>query len=86
MTEGGEIIISLHQDEAGRITIQVKDNGPGINKDIINEIFSPFFTTKAKTNNTGLGLYIVKKICDHHKADLSCSSDEQKGTTFTIKF
>jgi signal transduction histidine kinase len=86
IVKGGKIIISLFKDENGRLSLQVKDNGPGIKKDIINEIFSPFFTTKTIENNTGLGLYIVKKICDRHKAELVCSSEENTGTTFTIKF
>jgi signal transduction histidine kinase len=86
IVKGGEIKISLFKDESDRLSLQVKDNGPGINKDIIEEIFSPFFTTKAKENNTGLGLYIVKKICEHHNAEIFCSSEQNKGTTFTIKF
>ena len=86
IVKDGKIIISLFKDENGSLSLQVKDNGPGIKKDIINEVFSPFFTTKTIENNTGLGLYIVKKICDRHKAELVCSSKENTGTTFTIKF
>jgi signal transduction histidine kinase len=82
----GKITLSLDKDEDERLSLQVNDNGPGINKDIISEIFSPFFTSKTKENNTGLGLYIVKKICDHHNAELFCSSEPGEGTTFTIKF
>ena len=82
----GIINISLDKDENEHLLLQVKDNGPGINKGIIKEIFSPFFTTKAIENNTGLGLYIVKKICERHSAELLCSSEPDKGTTFTIKF
>ena len=79
-------IAILYKDENEHLLLQVKDNGPCINKDIINEIFSPFFTTKTKENNTGLGLYIVKKICERHSAELLCNSEPDKGTTFTIKF
>jgi len=42
-------------------TISVRDNGPGINKDIQDKIFEPFFTTSSTGN--GLGLYIARKIC-----------------------
>jgi len=82
----GKIFIFLNYNINNSLTLLVKDNGPGINKDIIDEIFSPFFTTKADTNKTGLGLYIVKNICNYHNAEILCSSEPDKGTTFTINF
>jgi signal transduction histidine kinase len=42
--------------------IEIVDNGGGIDKDIINRVFEPYFTTKHKSQGTGLGLYMTHKI------------------------
>lgn len=84
--KNGEITIILSKNSDHKIILAVKDNGPGINSEILNEIFSPFFTTKTSTKNTGLGLYIIKKICDNHNANIKCDSTPESGTTFTITF
>lgn len=81
----GEIKIKII-DVDDNILLEVSDDGPGIATDNLNEIFSPFFTTKSSQNNTGLGLYIVKKICDNHKAKIECESDGKTGTSFKITF
>jgi len=86
LAENGEISISLSSNNENTIVLEVKDNGPGIGESILEEIFSPFFTTKTKKNNTGLGLYIVKKICEQHKAVIVCESKINSGTSFIITF
>jgi PAS domain S-box-containing protein len=66
------------------IKLSVKDNGPGISKDIINKIFDPFFSTKSKTEGTGLGLAVVHGIVQSHQGSIKVRSEENKGTTFEI--
>jgi PAS domain S-box-containing protein len=66
------------------IKLSVKDNGPGIPKDIINKIFDPFFSTKSKTEGTGLGLAVVHGIIQSHQGSIEVRSEEDKGTTFEI--
>jgi len=82
----GRIEIEVAESGTDKISLTINDDGPGISAENLNEIFSPFFTTKSSQNNTGLGLYIVKKICENHKAEIRCESDEKTGTSFKITF
>lgn len=82
----GKITIEIDTSDKNDILLIVSDNGPGIDIKNLNEIFSPFFTTKTAQNNTGWGLYIVRKICENHKAKIICDSDGKTGTTFKITF
>jgi len=86
LNDNGEISISLSSSNENNVVLEVKDNGPGIGESLLGEIFSPFFTTKTKKNNTGLGLYIVKKICEQNKAVIICESKINSGTSFIITF
>lgn len=73
--------IEIQLKEGPMITI--RDHGPGIPKEIRDEIFVPFFTTKKEGN--GIGLSLSKQIMKAHKGDISVESDSD-GTTFTLKF
>lgn len=64
------------------IVIIVKDNGPGIPPEVLENIFIPFFTTKDR--GSGIGLSISKQIIQLHKGVLTVRSEPGKGTTFTI--
>lgn len=48
------------------VVITLKDSGGGINEDIIEKIFEPYYTTKHQSNGTGLGLYITYGIISEH--------------------
>jgi two-component system chemotaxis response regulator CheY len=81
-SEQGELHFRLKQEEDSAV-IEVQDNGPGIPPEILKRIGHPFSTTKHSTH-LGLGLYIVKRIIDHHDGYLKCSSGPEKGTLFQI--
>ncbi len=65
------------------ILIEVEDSGSGIPEDIVERIYDPFFTTKAK--GTGLGLAISSMIVSQHNGMLSFRRNARGGTTFRIE-
>ncbi|MCU0542991.1 MAG: GAF domain-containing protein [Oscillatoriaceae cyanobacterium Prado104] len=72
--------------DAKTVGICIADNGHGISKDLISDIFNPFFTTKPVGRGTGLGLSISYQIIvDKHKGVLKCASIPGQGTEFWIE-
>lgn len=78
----GEITIQVSSNETHAL-IKVQDNGCGISEDRLPQIWEPFFTTKGD-EGTGLGLDICKRIIEEHNGTITCTSQENVGTTFTI--
>lgn len=70
--------------EANAVLIRVEDNGSGIPDDMLEDIFVPFYTTKA--NGTGIGLSLSKQIMQNHGGSISVGSVPGKGSKFTLKF
>jgi signal transduction histidine kinase len=68
-----------------KIEISVKDNGPGIPKNIVDKIFQPFFTTKPTGEGTGLGLSLAYDIVKAHGGELKVVTKEDEGTEFIIQ-
>ncbi len=68
------------------IKITVNDTGSGIETDIINRIFDPYFTTKAVGKGSGMGLAVVHGIVQNHDGAIYVASKPGKGTTFTLLF
>ena len=66
--------------------IEIADTGTGISKAVIDKIFEPFFTTKQVGKGTGLGLSISYGIVRDYDGTISVESEEDKGSTFTIRF
>jgi len=73
------------KSENDQILIEVQDNGPGIPDDIKDKILQPFFTTKKGTQGTGLGLSITNDIVKAHGGNITITSKNHEGTTFTIE-
>ena len=81
--ERGQIKIRT-SSESGRVIVEIRDNGNGISKEHIEDIFTPFYTTKTIGEGTGLGLFISYKIVvEEHKGKLEVDSNPE-GTTFRI--
>jgi signal transduction histidine kinase len=79
---GGEVTISLSTADT-MVQVQVADTGVGIPADRLDELFEPFYTTKAK--GTGLGLPICKWIVESHGGQISLDSKLSGGTTVTVQ-
>lgn len=76
------LIIFKAFEENNNVNIQIIDNGPGIPDNIIENIFTPFYTTKEK--GTGIGLSISRQIIRMHKGKISISSVPNKETIVSI--
>ncbi|MEJ2658694.1 MAG: ATP-binding protein [Desulfobacterales bacterium] len=81
MPGGGIIHVNIHSGDHA-VTIKIEDEGEGIPKDLLEKIWDPFFTTKAK--GTGLGLGIVKNIIESHEGSVSIINKPDAGACVTI--
>ena len=80
----GRITVSAFLDQRGRIAIDVSDNGPGINDEILDKIFVPYFTTKP--DGSGIGLSLTRQIMAHHGGYIRAMNLEEGGASFKLTF
>jgi signal transduction histidine kinase len=64
--------------------VEIIDNGPGIDPEIRDRIFSPFFTTKGVNQGTGIGLEVVARVVSNHGGQVAFDSKSGK-TTFSVR-
>jgi len=83
MANEGTITVKTSHDSYRAIEISISDTGKGINKEILDKLFQPFFTTKPK--GTGLGLAISKQLIEQHGGAISAENNPNGGATFRIK-
>ena len=81
-TKDAHIALSGKLD-IGRVIISVTDNGPGIPKEDIDQVFIPFFTTKR--DGSGIGLSLSRQIMTAHNGEIALETGEA-GTTFRLAF
>jgi len=84
--EKGKIIVTVDKNNSGEVAIRIADNGHGMIKEVMDKVFTPFFTTKEPGKGTGLGLALVKIMIDRNGAKIKVESEEGEGTTFTLIF
>jgi two-component system, NtrC family, sensor kinase len=85
MENGGKLKIHARCiKEKKMVRISVEDNGSGISKDVLPNIFDPFFSTKKESKGVGLGLAVVYGIVQRHNGDISVESKVNQGTTFCM--
>jgi signal transduction histidine kinase len=81
-----QITLKVESSNQDTLRITFTDTGCGIRKDLLPVIFSPFTTTKASSEGTGMGLYNAKRIIDKHRGRIWVESEgEDKGTTFFVE-
>jgi signal transduction histidine kinase len=77
-----EIAVGSGVKAVPMIQVEVADNGPGVTPDVMDKMFSPFFTTKPQ--GSGLGLAIVRKIVDAHDGRIDVSARAEGGVRFRV--
>lgn len=79
-----EISIGFGLSDKAQVEISIKDNGSGIDPDLMDKIFIPFFTTK--DSGSGIGLSLSRQIMRLHGGSLKVQSKQDEETTFTLSF
>jgi two-component system, NtrC family, nitrogen regulation sensor histidine kinase NtrY len=78
------IVLSARREACGRTVISVADNGRGIEPDMRDKVFAPFYTTKPQ--GSGIGLTLVRHIATAHGATVALTGTPGGGTTFSLHF
>jgi signal transduction histidine kinase len=82
--KGGVITVKTEKHE-NQISIIVQDTGIGMSKEVMEQIFMPFFTTKEIGQGTGLGLAVVHGIVANHRGTIDVKSKLGRGTRFELR-
>lgn len=82
--KGGTLSLHAFAGQNERTIIQVADNGKGIDRELQEKIFIPFFTTKKQ--GSGIGLSLSRQIMRLHKGNITFQSEPEEGTVFTLAF
>jgi len=77
------VVIEAGRDVDGKICVSVRDSGPGFPGGIVEQLFEPFFSTKAE--GTGMGLAIARSIIEAHGGTLSGENCDDGGACFTVR-
>ena len=85
MEGGGRLTIEVLRQPEG-LQVLLKDDGQGMSQEVLDNLFTPFFTTKPVGVGTGLGLSISYAILQNHDVAIQVDSKEGIGTTFTLTF
>ena len=85
MKDGGVLSVSAHKNN-GTVMIEMSDSGEGIDKEDLNNIFDPFYTTKMPGEGTGLGLWVTYEIIKSYNGEIFVESETGKGSKFTLQF
>jgi nitrogen fixation/metabolism regulation signal transduction histidine kinase len=82
--EGGHITLRAFLNPRGQVTLEVRDNGCGIDEKILHRIFVPYFTTKPE--GSGIGLALARQIVMAHGGSIRADNAPQGGAVFTLTF
>ena len=80
---GGVITVSTRQED-GKVVVAIQDTGIGIKPEEMENIFRPFYTTKAEVKGTGLGLSVSYGIVQKHHGEIRVESQPGEGAIFTV--
>ena len=81
--EGKHIYLKVEK-RGDKALLIVEDEGIGMSQDVLQKVFTPFFTTKPPGDGTGLGMSISMTIVEEHNGEIDIQSEEGKGTQITL--
>ena len=84
MHDGGRFDVRVHA-AGGMAGVDLADSGHGMDAQVLRQIFEPFFSTKAESGGTGLGLSVIQDLVRAAGGDIHVASTPARGTTFTIQ-
>lgn len=84
--DGGKVSLNIHQEEGGRIFINITDTGMGMNKETLQRVFDRFYQGNSKqlTAGSGIGMHLAKSIADLHGGGITATSEIGNGSSFTL--
>jgi signal transduction histidine kinase/DNA-binding response OmpR family regulator len=83
-TSGCDILISINQPDKDLISIQVKDNGIGIDSEHLPYVFNRFYQVNQKSKGSGVGLALTKQLVELHDGTITVTSQKDIGSVFTV--
>ena len=84
MPQGGRLTVTTFQSDR-YVELSVEDTGAGMDKETLDKVFIPFFTTKPAGMGTGLGLPVAREIVADHKGEIHLTSSRNAGTRVHIR-
>jgi sensor histidine kinase regulating citrate/malate metabolism len=86
LKKGGEIILDwIYDEEQKKLLLQVQDNGPGANKEVLNVLNSGEATSSIKEKGSGIGVFTVHSMLRKIGGSIVCESKESEGIIWTIE-
>ena len=83
MDKNWQVRLVTTKEKGGRIRFDVSDNGAGMDEEVMQKLFTSFFSTKGH-RGTGLGLMVTRKLIEEHEGKIKVDSQPGKGTTFSF--
>jgi PAS domain S-box-containing protein len=81
----GTLTITTQRAGDDRVQVRFADDGPGIPEEMLDQVFEPFFSTKAPAQGTGLGLTICRDIVQRHGGQIWAEANPAGGATFVVE-
>ncbi|MDO4739946.1 MAG: ATP-binding protein [Eubacteriales bacterium] len=79
-----EILVTLSHEQ-DTLLIEIKDDGCGMSREFVEQVTSPFTTTR-KTRKVGLGIPMIKQLCEMCEGEFQIESEPGKGTSLRLRF
>jgi signal transduction histidine kinase len=84
MDKNWQVRLVTTKEKGNLIKFEVVDNGAGMDEEVMEKLFTSFFSTKGH-RGTGLGLMVTRKLIEEHKGDIKVDSQPGRGTTFSFR-